>query len=71
MSKASSTVSREALTSMRKTMREDGMNADVVLLAGGGASEYSDAAKELFPKSRTIETEASVLSNARGFWHCG
>jgi len=71
MSKASSTVSREALTSMRKTMREDGMNADVVLLAGGGASEYSEAAKELFPKSRIIETEASVLSNARGFWHCG
>lgn len=71
MSKASASVSREALTSMRKTMREDGMNADVVLLAGGGASEYADAAKELFPKSRIIEPPQSVLSNARGFWHCG
>lgn len=71
MSKASGTVSREALTSMRKTMREDGMNADVVLLAGGGASKYSEAAKELFPKSRIIEAEDSVLSNARGFWRCG
>lgn len=68
---AAVTVSREALTSMRKTMREDGMNADIVLLAGGGASEYAEAAKELFPKSRIIESNDSVLSNARGFWHCG
>jgi plasmid segregation protein ParM len=71
LAKASSTVTREALTRMRKTMREDGMNADVVLLAGGGASEYADAARELFPKSRIIEPKEAVLSNARGFWHCG
>lgn len=68
---AAKTVTREALTSMRKTMREDGMNADIVLLAGGGASDYAEAAKELFPKSRIIESEHPVLSNARGFWHCG
>ncbi|MFC6674036.1 plasmid stability protein StbA [Marinobacterium aestuariivivens] len=71
MSQAAHTVTREALTSMRKTMREDGMNADVVLLAGGGASDYAEAARELFPKSRIIESKDAVLSNARGFWHCG
>lgn len=68
---AAKTVTREALTSMRKTMREDGMNADIVLLAGGGAGDYAEAAKELFPKSRIIESKNAVLSNARGFWHCG
>ena len=68
---AAKTVTREALTSMRKTMREDGMNADIVLLAGGGAGDYAEAAKELFPKSRIIESKDAVLSNARGFWHCG
>lgn len=71
LEEAGKTVTREALTSMRKTMREDGMNADIVLLAGGGASDYADAARELFPKSRIIETKDAVLSNARGFWHCG
>ncbi|AYM89019.1 MULTISPECIES: ParM/StbA family protein [Pseudoalteromonas] len=71
MENASNTVSREALTSMKKTMRDDGMDADVVLLAGGGASSYMAAAKELFSKSRIIELENSVLSNSRGFWYCG
>lgn len=69
--KASKSVSREALTSMRKTMRDDGMNVDVVLVTGGGASNYIEAATELFPKSKIVQSEASVLSNARGFWYCG
>ncbi|MGL8447602.1 hypothetical protein NA471_23350, partial [Salmonella sp. NW547] len=56
---------------MRKSMREDGMDADVVLLAGGGAEAYQDAAKELFPKSRIVLPNESVASNARGFWFCG
>lgn len=50
---------------MRKSMREDGMDADVVLLAGGGAEAYQDA-RELFPKSRIVLPEESVASNARG-----
>lgn len=32
---------------MRKSMREDGMDADVVLLAGG-AEAYQDAARSFF-----------------------
>lgn len=70
ISKASEKVSREALTSMREAMRDD-MTADVVLLTGGGAPEYSNAAKELFPKSLTLNAEESVLSNVRGFWYYG
>ena len=45
--KASTKVAQNALIPMRKSMREDGMDADVVLLAGGGAEAYQDAAKEL------------------------
>ncbi|MDY6928071.1 MAG: ParM/StbA family protein [Pseudomonadota bacterium] len=71
LAKAGKTVTREAVTSMRKAMREDGMNADIVILAGGGASDYAEAAKELFPRSRIIEPKSPVLANARGFWHCG
>lgn len=40
------------------------MDADVVLLAGGGAEAYQDAAKELFPKSRIVLPNESVASNA-------
>ncbi len=42
------------------------MDADVVLLAGGGAEAYQDAAKELFPKSRIVLPNESVASNAGG-----
>ncbi|PKE37679.1 hypothetical protein B4U24_32005, partial [Klebsiella pneumoniae] len=69
--KASTKVAQNALIPMRKSMREDGMDADVVLLAGGGAEAYQDAAKELFPKSRIVLPNESVASNARGFWFCG
>ena len=69
--KASTKVAQNALIPMRKSMREDGMDADVVLLAGGGAEAYQDAARELFPKSRIVLPEESVASNARGFWFCG
>lgn len=68
---AAKNVSKEALVSMRKTMREDGMDADVVLLAGGGAENYEESARELFPKSRIVVSDNPVLSNARGFWFCG
>ena len=43
-------VAQNALVQMRTSMREDGMDADVVLLAGGGAKAYMAAAKELFPE---------------------
>ncbi|EFP0183612.1 ParM/StbA family protein [Escherichia coli] len=69
--KASIQVAQSALIPMRSSMREDGMDADVVLLAGGGAEAYREAAKELFPKSRIILPDDSVAANARGFWFCG
>ena len=61
----------EALKAVRKALREDGDNIDIVLLAGGGAEFYADACQELFPKSKTVVGENSVLSNALGFWYRG
>lgn len=71
LEKAAAKVAPNALTPMRKSMREDGLNADVVLLAGGGARAYQEAAQALFPRSRIVVPKDSVSSNARGFWYCG
>lgn len=65
--KVSTKVAQNALIPMRKSMREDGMDADVVLLAGGGAEAYQNAVKELFTKSRIVLPNESVASNARAF----
>lgn len=62
-------VSKDALTALKKTLRSDGLDADVVLLAGGGAESYKAAAKEIFPKSRIVVSDDPVMANARGFWH--
>lgn len=69
--KAARLTSEIALTSMRKTMREDGMNADIVILAGGGATAYEEAARAIFPRSQVLVPENPVLANALGFWHWG
>ncbi len=68
---AAQEVSRDALTAMKNSMRSDGLDADVVLLAGGGADAYSAAAKEIFPKSKVIVSTDPVMANARGFWLLG
>lgn len=62
--KASTKVAQNALIPMRKSMREDGMDADVVLLAGGSRG-LPRRCQELFPKSRIVLPEESVASNAR------
>lgn len=71
LKKSSLKVAKNALTPLKQSMREDGMDADVVLLAGGGADSYKEAAKELFPKSKIILSTEPVAANARGFWFCG
>lgn len=60
-----------ALTSMKKSMRHEGLDADVILLAGGGGKFYKEAAKRIFPKAHIIMSERPELANARGFWMLG
>lgn len=71
LEQAAGRVAPHALTPMRTSMREDGLDADVVLLAGGGAAAYREAAQEIFSRSRVVMPEDSVTANARGFWFCG
>ena len=66
---AACATAKAALVPMRESMREDSGAIDTVLLAGGGAESYKEAAVELFPKSRIVMSEVPVMANARGFWH--
>lgn len=70
--RAAETVAHNALTPMKKTMREDGMAADAIILAGGGGQDYKAAAIEVFPHVKNILVPSDpVSSNVRGFWYCG
>jgi plasmid segregation protein ParM len=70
--KASNEVSNEALVSMKKDMRQDDSNVDLLLITGGGALSFIDAAKVAFPSCSNIEVpEIPQLANARGFWEYG
>ena len=65
-------VSGQAMASLKQSMREEANNgADVVLLAGGGAECYHEAAREAFPRSRVVMARNPVMANAEGFWFYG
>lgn len=66
---AARAVATQALTELRANLRGDSAAVDLVLLAGGGAALYAEAAKVVFPKSRVAYAEDPVLANARGFWY--
>lgn len=68
---AAKRVAENALVPLRRSMREDGMAVDVVILAGGGAAHYKEAAAKVFPDSIVAVSSDPVLANARGFWHYG
>lgn len=70
LKQAGNKVTRAALVPMRTGLREEGTDVDVVLLAGGGAETYAEAAKDVFPLSRIIMSDEPVLANANGFWFC-
>lgn len=67
---ASQKVARAALVPMRTSLREEGTDVDVVILAGGGAQAYKRAAADVFPRSRIIISKEPVAANAQGFWYC-
>jgi plasmid segregation protein ParM len=72
LSRASEEVSQEALVEMRKDMRQDDGNVDLILLTGGGAESFMAAAKKAFPQCENIEIpKEPQMANARGFWEYG
>lgn len=69
--KAAKLVAPIALTSMRKSLRKEGMNYDVVILSGGGADLYKEEAKKAFPKAKIILPKNPVMAIADGYWGFG
>lgn len=71
LNQATQKIAPVALTAMRQSMRDETINADLVLIAGGGAMTYKEASKEIFSRSKILVPEHSALSNVRGFWFYG
>lgn len=57
-----------ALVALRQSLRSERREIDAILLAGGGALAYKDAAQDAFPKAQLHIADEPVLANARGFW---
>ena len=57
-----------ALTAVRQSLREEQREVDLVLLAGGGATTYDEAARAAFPRALVAVPPEPVLANVRGFW---
>lgn len=65
-------VAPRALANLKEQMRfMEGEALDFILLGGGGARFYKDAAQNLFPKAKVIVAENNVTSNASGYWFHG
>lgn len=71
LTKASADVAEIALTAMKRTLRKDDMNPDVVVLAGGGAMFYEGAARSVYPLAKIVVPEQSVMAIADGYWSLG
>jgi len=56
-----------ALTALRDALRHEA-EADIVLLAGGGARFFEAPTRALFPRSDIVIPPEPVFANARGFW---
>lgn len=70
--RAMSKVAPRALANLKEQMRfMEGEALDFILLGGGGARFYKDAAQYLFPKAKVIVADNNVTSNASGFWFHG
>lgn len=65
---AQETVTRHVMTDLKRTSRLATNAIDMIIMAGGGASLYAQAAKEAFPSAKLVELKDPVLANARGFY---
>jgi plasmid segregation protein ParM len=69
---AAEKISRYALAQMKSDMALQDNVADLLVLAGGGAKFYKEAAKELFPECRHVITfDESVTAIAEGYFLLG
>lgn len=71
LSRASADVAEVALTAMKRTLRKDDMNPDVVVIAGGGSHFYEQAARSVYPKAQVVVPNNPVMAIAEGYWDLG
>ncbi|MBU2722807.1 ParM/StbA family protein [Acidithiobacillus ferridurans] len=69
--KAAQSVAVESLSELRTNIRQVDTTITYLLLAGGGAELYADAARTVFPRSAVLRSASPFMANARGFWHFG
>ncbi len=55
-----------ALTTMRQSMRDESIQVDLVLIAGGGAESYRQAAERIFPHSPILSCRRVPYSPMSG-----
>jgi len=70
LEQAAQAVTPNALVSLKKSMRKEGVNSNVIILTGGGAKLYRQATEDTFPNTRIIVPQDTVSANAQGFWLC-
>ena len=58
-----------ALAALRRSLRREAGNVDLVLLTGGGGALYGDGIRGLFPGAVVQLAPDPVTANARGFFH--
>ena len=72
LAEAAEKISRYALSQMKSDMALQDNVADILVLAGGGAHLYKEAARELFPECRHVITfKDSVTAIAEGYFLLG
>ena len=65
---AAKQTTQAALTAVRQSLRDEQREVDLVLLAGGGAATYAEAARAAFPRALVVVPAKPVLANVRGYW---
>lgn len=57
--------------SIRRALRKESDQADLIVLVGGGATFFREAIVEAFPRRNVAMTDDAVFANARGFYIMG
>ncbi|WP_232504670.1 ParM/StbA family protein [Acidovorax delafieldii] len=71
LKRAGESMSSTIANSIQKSLRNEKMSPDIVVLTGGGADFFRDIIQDAFPRLKVVSPKESVLSNARGFWLLG
>lgn len=69
LAKVTPRIAENVIAELLKRTRQIG-TIHIIISAGGGSPFYLDSIRKAFPRSRIIESQNPVASNAIGYWHC-